>query len=146
MVQPINHGEIADYYAEKDKRIIVFHTSNNGVSSARNKGIEESTGEYISFVDGDDYLDSDAYEKCIDIMHKEGINVLRYCLINEEKDKSYPQIANHGESRIVNKAEISDLFIEYKLIGSACCFIAKKGVIGDLRFRTDRHLRRRFVV
>lgn len=47
-------GSIADEFAKKDHRIRVIHTSNNGVSSARNKGIETSTGEYICFVDADD--------------------------------------------------------------------------------------------
>ena len=49
-------GEICDEYAEKDKRIKVFHKVNGGVSSARNLGLEKSKGEYITFVDADDYL------------------------------------------------------------------------------------------
>ena len=49
-------GAICDEYAEKDKRIKVFHKVNGGVSSARNLGLEKSKGEYITFVDADDYL------------------------------------------------------------------------------------------
>ena len=44
-------GAICDEYAEKDKRIKVFHKVNGGVSSARNLGLEKSKGEYITFVD-----------------------------------------------------------------------------------------------
>ena len=49
-------GKICDEFAEKDKRIKVFHKVNGGVSSARNYGLEKSNGEYVTFVDADDYL------------------------------------------------------------------------------------------
>ena len=52
-------GEICDEYTLKDKRVKVIHKENGGVSSARNRGIESSTGEYIAFVDGDDYVTKD---------------------------------------------------------------------------------------
>ena len=54
--------EICDQWAEKDDRIRVFHRDNKGVSRARNIGLDHATGEYISFVDSDDYLDPDYYE------------------------------------------------------------------------------------
>lgn len=49
-------GKICDEFAEKDKRVKVFHKVNGGVSSARNFGLEKSKGEYVTFVDADDYL------------------------------------------------------------------------------------------
>lgn len=49
-------GKICDEYARKDNRIKVFHKKNGGVSSARNKGIDEARGKYVVFVDSDDYL------------------------------------------------------------------------------------------
>ena len=49
-------GVICDDYALKDNRIRVFHQANAGVSAARNKGIDEAKGEYVVFVDSDDYL------------------------------------------------------------------------------------------
>lgn len=49
-------GLICDEFAKKDNRIRVFHTNNNGVSSAKNLGIKNSNGEYICFVDADDYM------------------------------------------------------------------------------------------
>ena len=51
---PDESGTIADAYAAKDPRIKVFHKENGGVSSARNLGIQNATGEYIAFVDSDD--------------------------------------------------------------------------------------------
>ena len=52
-----NSGSICDQYAIKDKRIRVFHKENGGVSSARNLGLESAIGDWIAFVDSDDFLD-----------------------------------------------------------------------------------------
>lgn len=57
-----NSGNICDEYAEKDDRIIVIHKENGGVSSARNKGLDIASGEYVTFVDSDDYIDNNMYE------------------------------------------------------------------------------------
>lgn len=56
---PDNCGIICDEYAKKDKRIKVIHKKNGGLSEARNYGIEASTGDYIMFVDSDDYISKD---------------------------------------------------------------------------------------
>ena len=55
-----NSGRICDEYREKDQRIIVIHKENGGLSEARNFGIEKSSGEYISFVDSDDWIPEDS--------------------------------------------------------------------------------------
>lgn len=56
-------GEICDRYEKYDSRIKVIHQLNAGVGAARNKGIEVANGEYIAFVDGDDYIDATMYEE-----------------------------------------------------------------------------------
>lgn len=48
--------ELCDQYARKDKRIVIIHKKNGGLSSARNAGIEKSKGDYIAFIDSDDYI------------------------------------------------------------------------------------------
>ena len=55
-------GEICDSYAKCDNRIIVIHKSNEGLSSARNVGIEASNSDYIMFVDGDDWVEANFCE------------------------------------------------------------------------------------
>ena len=59
---PDDCGKICDTYSEKDSRVKVIHKSNAGVGEARNTGIEESTGQYIMFVDSDDWLELNAVE------------------------------------------------------------------------------------
>ena len=68
---PVNDGStdgsaaLCDALAAQDDRIKVIHKPNGGVSSARNAGLDAATGQYITFADSDDWLDSDAYSKCM---------------------------------------------------------------------------------
>lgn len=57
-----NSGKICDAYAQKDKHIRVFHTSNKGISVAKNLVILHSTGNYIGFVDTDDLIHKDMFK------------------------------------------------------------------------------------
>lgn len=80
-------GEICDKYREKDKRVKVYHTINRGVSSARNLGIHNSTGEYISFCDSDDFWEIDYLAHIQDGINKYPEAGLFSCgryLINED--------------------------------------------------------------
>ena len=62
---PDNSGKLCDAWAEKDQRVQVIHQKNAGVSAARNNGLEAARGEWIGFVDADDWLDSSMYEKML---------------------------------------------------------------------------------
>lgn len=61
-------GEICDEYQKRDNRIIVLHKENNGVSAARNSGLELATGTYITFVDPDDWIEVDMIEKMLNTL------------------------------------------------------------------------------
>ena len=58
-------AKICDNFASKDNRIIVVHQKNQGAGMARNAGIEIANGKYITFTDGDDYLETSAFETLI---------------------------------------------------------------------------------
>lgn len=58
-----NSGHICDEYAKVDNRIRVFHNENRGVSSARNTGLDNACGEWITFIDSDDYVEDNFLEK-----------------------------------------------------------------------------------
>jgi glycosyltransferase involved in cell wall biosynthesis len=60
-------GMICDEYAKKDSRIHVFHKENGGVSSARNMGLEKAKGEWVTFVDADDWLADNFLERMLNI-------------------------------------------------------------------------------
>ena len=65
-----NSKQVIDELAAKDNRIIAIHTTNKGVSSARNVGINNSTGDYLVFVDADDFLAPDYASYMLDIASK----------------------------------------------------------------------------
>lgn len=64
-----NSGSICDCYAKQDNRIKVVHKENGGVSSARNFGLDICSGEYISFIDGDDWVEPDYIEYLLSVMN-----------------------------------------------------------------------------
>lgn len=68
---PDNCGKICDMFAERDKRIFVIHKENGGISDARNVGLRKATGEYIAFVDSDDYIEPDMYEELLQHIKKD---------------------------------------------------------------------------
>lgn len=67
---PDNSGIICDQYAQKDNRIVVIHKGNEGVGSARNAGLEKAHGDFIVFVDADDYI----YPNCLSLLIEKSEN------------------------------------------------------------------------
>lgn len=72
---PDNSGEILDRYAVKHPNICVIHKENGGVTSARLRGIQEASGEWIGFIDGDDEIEPDMYERLMDNARKFGADI-----------------------------------------------------------------------
>jgi len=70
-----NCGKICDEFAIKDKRIKVIHKENGGLVSARKAGAQIATGEYLTFVDGDDWIAPDWYEKVMKDLQKSGADI-----------------------------------------------------------------------
>lgn len=99
--------EICDAYAKKDARIKVVHQINGGVSSARNTGLKASRGEYIGFVDPDDWVAPEMYEKMMEALadHKADLAICgyQYChadgsMIEERKyNRKPPEILSQKE-------------------------------------------------
>lgn len=68
-------GEICDAYEKRDHRVRVFHTDNRGLSAARNLGIQEAKGEYIAFVDSDDWIETSMYELLYKRIQESGADI-----------------------------------------------------------------------
>lgn len=85
---PDRCGEICDAYVQKDPRISVIHKENGGLSSARNAGLDIAEGEYIAFLDSDDWLEPETYETMLALAEKNGVKLVcagRYDVYGEEK-------------------------------------------------------------
>lgn len=69
-------GRICDEFAERDSRIIVIHKNNGGVSSARNAGLRVATGDFVSFIDSDDWLELDMYETLVNQLRDHNVDLV----------------------------------------------------------------------
>ena len=106
-------GAICDEYAQQDSRVKVIHKSNGGLSSARNVGLSLASGEWISFVDSDDWLDTSIYQKCIDELERyPDLDLVRF-LINY----AYPD-KDANSYRLVPLRETQDSLV----IDKSVCF------------------------
>lgn len=65
---PDNSGKICDEYAQKDDRIVVIHKKNGGCSEARNTALKIVTGDYLTFIDGDDWMEPDCIEYLVKLL------------------------------------------------------------------------------
>ena len=70
-----NSGKICDEYSKKDSRIKVIHKKNGGISDVRNVGIANATGDYIGFVDSDDYIAEDMFETLCNLMEENSADI-----------------------------------------------------------------------
>lgn len=99
---PDNSGKICDEWAKKDKRIKVIHKENGGVSSARNKGLDIATGDYIGFVDPDDYVDLTMYEKLVAKAQEEDADIT-FCGFKQVNEDT-------GDELIVNEVNLNKIY------------------------------------
>lgn len=137
--------ELCDKLVEKDSRIKVFHKKNGGLSSARNYGIEKALGEYIIFLDSDDYwIENDILFLFIEQFQTGDFDVVRgeYLNVDEkgnplytsEKWKEYSYV--NLKERIFSSYEM----MRYIISGSyfSWLFMFRKSVIENLRFDENR--------
>lgn len=75
---PDSCGKICDEYAKINNKIYVIHQQNQGVSAARNAGIDKAKGKYICFIDSDDYVDANYIEVLHDGMKKCDLSICSY--------------------------------------------------------------------
>lgn len=131
---PDNGGIICDAYAEKDSRIKVIHQKNQGVSIARNNGMKKADGQWIMFVDADDWIDKTTCEILYkNILEHEGIEILFFSLkvtfpnkeVNNpfwDNEKQYLDLQSREELQlqILHKA-VSRFVPPYNMVGVAVC-------------------------
>ena len=78
---PDNCPVICDRYAEKDNRIKVIHKQNGGLINARKSGLEIAQGDYIGFVDSDDWIEPEMYEYFAQMINKYSPDMVLSCLL-----------------------------------------------------------------
>lgn len=108
-------GEICDICASKDSRIIVIHQKNSGLSAARNKGIHNANGLYISFIDSDDYVAPDYIERLYLALKEKyvQISICDFKKVNENvefSDLEYDEISAFKTLKLTNEEAIKHVY------------------------------------
>lgn len=109
---PDNCGELADKYAEKDNRIKVIHKKNGGLASARNAGNAIATGEYICFVDSDDWVESEMLENYYYTASSYNTDVLVAGMIIDYDNEKYSIVKKLPFNYANNKSEIINCLLD----------------------------------
>ena len=86
-------GAMLDAYAAKDSRFVVLHQENGGVSRARNAGLDAARGEWIAFVDSDDWVEPETYELAWNAAQTHGADLVQWDFLSEKARKNAPKLA-----------------------------------------------------
>ena len=142
---------ICDKISSEFSFVLTVHTHNHGVSSARNTGIKAAKGEYITFVDGDDWVSPDYIKNIFDIIDSEDFDVLMFNYIRCYHQKTFPVVTLGNEKLVFKFKNSRENFLLRKLIGpytkdeinkieqldslvSACTKVYKKSIVENETF------------
>ena len=127
-------GKLCDELAKIDNRIKVYHKENGGLSDARNYGVERATGEYIGFVDSDDYIDAEMYEKLYEAIKKENVDVAECNLkiIYPEREELFTE---QNYYNVCTKQEYLEEYLKIeKIFGSVWTKLISRKIAKELLF------------
>lgn len=123
---------ICERYADEYSNVKVFHTENRGPSSARNLGIEQSSGDYIQFADSDDYLELDMVEKMVDAKKTSQADIVICGYIRESENTSEQVILESGVYTFSDMERLLGYWTVDPIIGSQCNkLFEKKNIINN---------------
>ncbi len=130
-------GMICDQYEKKDTRIVVVHKQNGGLSDARNAGMEVATGSYIGFVDSDDWIEPNMYERLLALCESEQLDVAAACFV-EEYESGVGQREFSDETLILNGLEMLKINVfghtKYLVTNSVWDRLYKREILKGLLF------------
>lgn len=131
---PDNSGAICDEYALKNNRIKVYHQKNGGVCAARNKGLDMATGDYILFLDSDDYMPTDAVETLYNdaVQNNAGIAIGRMFCNTESTETDNSFEVWKGMEALTKGAE------DHPALYGCCTKLFKRELVRDVRFVEGR--------
>lgn len=142
-------GKLCDEYALKDSRIHVIHKNNEGLVVARKIGLEYSSGEYVTYVDGDDWIDKTTYESMMRDMEENSSDIVIYAHYESLGDSDKPIYHNipkgyHDKASLtenVYPAMIAgEEFFEWKLFTSVCDKLFKREILIKTQLDVDERI------
>lgn len=135
---PDGSGRLCDDYANKDSRIRVFHKENGGVSSARNLGLDNARGDWIIFVDSDDWIAKDTFEYCLNSIGCENsvvTDVIRFGMDSVGGEESA-----RSELKNMSKTEYVSKIVSRSTTLGVCGGLYRKELFDKTNIRFDEAL------
>ena len=136
---PDNCPAICDSYAALDDRVHVIHKANGGQSSARNIALDKATGDYIAFVDSDDWLEPTAYEEMISFSQECDLDIV-YCIPNEiiGEEPVRTRYRYYSDHTICEASEILVRTLKNEISAEPWLKICRRHCWDGVRFPEDR--------
>ncbi|MFC4800162.1 glycosyltransferase family 2 protein [Neobacillus sp. GCM10023253] len=129
-------GNICDEYSIKDSRVTVIHKKNGGQSSARNRGIDAAAGDYIGFVDSDDWIHKEMYKILYTKAMETAADITACNLMQYNKDSSgHLYSANTTDQLFDRDSAMHELYLNERLTFSPCNKLYKKELFNGIRFK-----------
>jgi len=134
---PDNCGAICDEYAGQDSRIKVIHRENGGVSAARNTGIDAASGEYLAFIDSDDWIEPDMLEVLHNslIAHGAALSCCGYYAHYRTMNVPINPISNGGIGGILldNRQAVREMLLNRRIKTFLCGKLYRKNLFDEIR-------------
>ncbi len=128
-----NSPVLCDGLAKRDNRITVLHQANAGVSAARNAGIDIAEGDFVAFVDSDDFAQPDMLETMISGF-SDGVDIVRCAYRKYFDDKSTADVTDARETILESQDYLNIMFSDEALNSNCWCKMYRKSVIDGIRF------------
>ena len=137
---PDNCPQLCDDWAKKDGRIKVIHKKNGGLSDARNAGMAVATGEWIAFIDSDDWIENDAFEKMYLRSQADESDVVSCGVkwVNED-DSVINEVTVSQEEVLDTKSAMREIIVDGKLKQHVWNKLYKRSLIADIPFEKGKY-------
>ena len=140
---PDNCPMICDEYAQKDNRVIVIHQKNAGVSAARNAGLKAAHGEYIGFVDPDDWISSSMYQEMITALERENADlaICGYDYYDEDGNIDSKRAYQTKEDELISQKEFMSRLSDMPptVRQGTCNKLFRAELLSDISFKKHMH-------
>ncbi len=133
--------KICDAYAQLDARVKVIHTPNRGVSAARNTGLEQAHGEFVLFVDGDDWIAPNMVERMLECLVHNRADICVCNLTHVYSEQDEPEFVQPGNSICYGAREfLEHIMTDAHCLGYPCNKLFRRQLIGSNRFQENLHV------
>ena len=123
---------LCDELASRNDKVRVIHKTNGGLSSARNAGLDDAKGEYVCFIDSDDYVTKDYISTLYELITVHNTDLAKIDYAEVTSDEYFEKSVN-SHPKLYRNGEVEKAYLELK-VDSACVFMYRRELIGSTRF------------